>query len=69
MTKTILKAILLWFTMIYSMCYIGAVDSLSLTGLFIGFVIGAALIYTCAKIIKEEDLDTLLLNNLFKKIV
>lgn len=70
MTKTILKAILLWFTMIFSVCYIGALDSLSLTGLLIGLIIGAVLIYSCKKVIKnEEELNKLLGNFLSKKVM
>lgn len=50
------------------MLYVMAVDSLSLTGLFFGLLIGASLIYVCTKTIKEDELDTLLGNNIIKKI-
>lgn len=66
--KTIAKAVLLWATTIYTMLYVMAVDSLSLAGLFFGLLIGASLIYVCTKTIKEDELDTLLGNNIIKKI-
>lgn len=70
MTKTILKAILLWFTAIFTMCYASAVDSLSLTGLFVGLFVCVVLIYSCKKVIKDrEELDKLLGNNILKKIM
>lgn len=68
MIETILKAILLWFTGFFCMCYASAVDSLSLTGLFVGLIICVVLIYSCKKVIKDEaELNKLLGNNLLKK--
>lgn len=66
--KTIVKAILLWMTTIFTMLYMMAVDSLSLSGLFFGLLVCAILIYVCTKTIKYKELDTLLGNNLIRKI-
>lgn len=50
------KSLLLIITSIYSLLYIGAVDSLSNFNLLIGFIIGAALVFLCKKVIKREDI-------------
>ena len=67
--KTLAKGILLWVTVIFTMLYAMAVDSLSNTQLLIGLVICVALIYVCTKTIKEKELDLLLGNKLLNKIM
>lgn len=70
MIKIILKAILLWFTVIFTMCYVSAVDSLSLTGLFTGLIICVGLIFSCRKVIRNGyELNRLLGNRILNRIM
>lgn len=70
MIKTVLKAILLWFTVIFTMCYVSAVDSLSLTGLFTGLVVCVGLILSCKAIVRNGyELNRLLGNRILNRII
>lgn len=62
------KGILLYITMIVSMIFIAGVDSLSDTGLLIGVVTVAILIYACKKAkYTNAELDIILGNALLRK--
>lgn len=57
----IFKGILLYTTMILSLFYIAAIDSIVDSGNFTVYTIGiVALFYICYKVLDEEDVDTLL---------
>lgn len=57
--KKFFKALLFITTIIYWIILICAVDSLSILGLIIAFMIGIFFIYLCKDIISEEDFKSI----------
>lgn len=67
--KPILKAILLYTTLLSALIYIASVDSLSLQGVIIGGAIVASLIVACmCQNYSYNDIYTITGNKIFKNI-
>lgn len=66
----ILKAILFYVTMIGTMLYIAGIDSILDKGYCLPVtMIVATLIYLCLYTIRKDELDTILLNRLFDRLI
>lgn len=66
--KTISKAVLLWFTVLYIICYISLVDCLSPVASVIGLLGCIFLGYSCSIVIENvKELSRLLGNDFFDK--
>ena len=65
-----LKAILFYVTMIGTMLYVAGIDDLFDKGfIFPATIIVATLVYLCLYTIRRDELDTILLNKFFDKLM
>lgn len=65
-----LKAILFYVTMIGTMLYVAGIDSILDKGYcFPATIIVATLVYLCLYTIRRDELDTILLNKFFDKLM
>lgn len=66
--KLIIKGVLFYTTLLFSILFISGVDSIYDSGYFIPtLIINIVLIILCCKLISIEDLDLLTLNKLFNE--
>lgn len=66
--KLIIKGVLFYTTLLFSILFISGVDTIYDTGYFIpALIINIVLIVLCCKLISTEDLDLLTLNKLFNE--
>ena len=66
--KLIIKGVLFYTTLLFSILFISGVDEIYDAGYFIpALIINIVLIVLCCKLISTEDLDLLTLNKLFNK--
>lgn len=66
--KLIIKGVLFYTTLLFSILFISGVDSIYDSGYFIpALIINIVLIVLCYKLISIEDLDLLTLNKLFNE--
>lgn len=66
--KLILKGLLLHTTVLFILFFIAAIDSIYDNGWFIqSIIICTTLIYTCYKLISEEEIKTLTIYKYFKE--
>ena len=66
--KLIIKGVLFYTTLLFSILFISDVDEIYDAGYFIpALIINIVLIVLCCKLISTEDLDLLTLNKLFNE--
>ena len=66
--KLIIKGVLFYTTLLFSILFISGVDKIYDAGYFIpALIINIVLIVLCCKLISIEDLDLLTLNKLFNE--
>ena len=66
--KLIIKGVLFYTTLLFSILFISGVDAIYDAGYFIpALIINIVLIVLCYKLISIEDLDLLTLNKLFNE--
>lgn len=66
--KLIIKGVLFYTTLLFSILFISGVDEIYDAGYFIPtLIINIVLIVLCCKLISTEDLDLLTLNKLFNE--
>ena len=66
--KLIIKGVLFYTTLLFSILFVSGVDTIYNAGYFIpALIINIVLIVLCYKLISIEDLDLLTLNKLFNE--
>ena len=66
--KLIIKGVLFYTTLLFSILFVSSVDAVYDAGYFIpALIINIVLIVLCCKLISTEDLDLLTLNKLFNE--
>ena len=66
--KLIIKGVLFYTTLLFSILFVSGVDAIYDAGYFIpALIINIVLIVLCCKLISTEDLDLLTLNKLFNE--
>lgn len=66
-TTMIFKGILLWFTAVFILLFIAAVDSMSIGQILTGAFLCMTLLFVCKHKLTSRDIDILSGNNLFRK--
>lgn len=66
--KLIIKGVLFYTTLLFSILFVSGVDAIYDAGYFIpALIINIVLIVLCCKLINQEDLDLITLNKLFNE--
>lgn len=69
-TKLILKGLLLYTTVLFTLLFIAAIDSIYDNGWFIqSAIICTIFIYTCYKLISKEEFEKITLYNWFNNLI
>lgn len=65
----IFKGILLWFTAIFIIVFMSAIDCMTWRQIVVGLFLCVSLTFICTQLITERELDILSGNKLLKRII